>query len=78
MTGGATGLGKGMATMLSSLGAKVCIASRNEKALQDTCSEISTMTNNKVFYYSMYRVILKVQCRLKNLYSSLNWPLPVK
>ena len=53
VTGGATGLGKGMATMLSNLGAKVCIASRNEKALQDTSSEISKITNNEVFYYSM-------------------------
>ena len=53
MTGGATGLGKGMATMLSNLGAKVCIASRNEKALQATSSEISKITNNEVFYYSM-------------------------
>ena len=53
MTGGATGLGKGMATMLSNLGAKVCIASRNVQALQDTSSEISEITKNEVFYYSM-------------------------
>jgi len=53
VTGGATGLGKGMATMLSNLGAKVCIASRNMKALQETSSEISEKTNNEVFYYSM-------------------------
>lgn len=53
VTGGATGLGKGMATMLSNLGAKVCIASRNVQALQDTSSEISEITKNEVFYYSM-------------------------
>ena len=53
MTGGATGLGKGMATMLSQLGAKVCIASRNAEKLQQTALQISDLTNNEVFYYQM-------------------------
>jgi len=53
VTGGATGLGKGMAAMLSALGAKVCIASRNETKLQQTSTEISELTNNPVHYYCM-------------------------
>ena len=53
MTGGATGLGKGMATMLSALGAKVCIASRNVDALQKTSSEITELTKNPVHFYRM-------------------------
>ena len=53
MTGGATGLGKGMATMLSQLGAKVCIASRNKDKLQQTALQISDLTKNEVFYYQM-------------------------
>lgn len=53
VTGGATGLGKGMAAMLSNLGAKVCIASRNEEALQKASSEIADLSNNEVFYYTM-------------------------
>ena len=53
VTGGATGLGKGMATMLSSLGAKVFIASRNETKLKEACDEISSVTGNEVKHYRM-------------------------
>ncbi|XP_023933675.1 2,4-dienoyl-CoA reductase, mitochondrial isoform X2 [Lingula anatina] len=49
VTGGGTGLGKGMAARLSELGAQVVIASRNFEALQKTAEEIADKTNNKVF-----------------------------
>jgi len=48
ITGGGTGLGAGMATMLSELGAQVTIASRNIDMLQKTADEISDRTKNKV------------------------------
>ena len=53
VTGGATGLGKAMATMLSKLGANVCIASRSEEKLKGTTEEIGNLTGNTVHYYSM-------------------------
>ncbi|XP_072013962.1 2,4-dienoyl-CoA reductase [(3E)-enoyl-CoA-producing], mitochondrial-like [Amphiura filiformis] len=49
ITGGGTGLGKGMATMLSSLGAQVVISSRKQDVLDKTAEEISGQTGNKVF-----------------------------
>lgn len=52
VTGGGTGLGKGMAKMLSELGAKVMIASRNIEVLQKTADEISELTNNQVLAQS--------------------------
>ncbi|KAM3614890.1 uncharacterized protein V6R79_020289 [Siganus canaliculatus] len=48
ITGGGTGLGRGMTTMLSSLGAECVIASRKLDVLQKTAEEISTQTGNKV------------------------------
>ncbi|XP_035679110.1 2,4-dienoyl-CoA reductase, mitochondrial-like [Branchiostoma floridae] len=48
ITGGGTGLGKGMATVLSSLGAKVAISSRKLEVLQKTADEISGQTGNAV------------------------------
>lgn len=48
ITGGGSGLGAGMATMLSELGAQVTIASRNIDVLQKTADEISDHTKNKV------------------------------
>lgn len=53
VTGGATGLGRGMSHMLSSLGANVCIASRSTEKLKQTSDEIFSETDNKVHYYSM-------------------------
>ena len=50
ITGGGTGLGKMMATVYSSLGAEVMIASRKENILKDTVEEIKQITNNKVDY----------------------------
>lgn len=50
ITGGGTGLGKMMATVYSSLGANVCIASRKENILMKTADEISEITNNQVNY----------------------------
>lgn len=53
ITGGGTGLGKGMATMLSSLGATVAIASRRLPVLEKTAAEISSETGNKVLPLQM-------------------------
>uniref|UniRef100_A0A8B9DGE9 2,4-dienoyl-CoA reductase [(3E)-enoyl-CoA-producing], mitochondrial n=1 Tax=Anser cygnoides TaxID=8845 RepID=A0A8B9DGE9_ANSCY len=49
VTGGGTGLGKGMTTALSSLGAKCVIASRKLDVLKGTAEEISSKTGNKVY-----------------------------
>uniref|UniRef100_A0AAR2LAP9 2,4-dienoyl-CoA reductase [(3E)-enoyl-CoA-producing], mitochondrial n=1 Tax=Pygocentrus nattereri TaxID=42514 RepID=A0AAR2LAP9_PYGNA len=48
ITGGGTGLGKGMTFTLSSLGAECVIASRNLDVLKATAEEISSQTGNKV------------------------------
>ncbi|KFQ29810.1 hypothetical protein N332_10949, partial [Mesitornis unicolor] len=48
ITGGGTGIGKGMTTTLSSLGATCVIASRNLDVLKGTAEEISSKTGNKV------------------------------
>lgn len=48
ITGGGTGLGRGMAQMLSSLGADVVIASRRLNVVQTTADEISAATGRKV------------------------------
>jgi len=48
ITGGGTGLGRGMAEMLSSLGAKVAITSRKLEVLQKTADEIGSKTGNEV------------------------------
>lgn len=48
ITGGGTGLGRGMTTTLSSLGAECVIASRKLDVLEKTAAEISEQTGNKV------------------------------
>ncbi|XP_058554489.1 2,4-dienoyl-CoA reductase [(3E)-enoyl-CoA-producing], mitochondrial [Neofelis nebulosa] len=48
ITGGGTGLGKGMTALLSSLGAQCVIASRKIDVLKDTAEQISSQTGNKV------------------------------
>ncbi|XP_014643529.1 PREDICTED: 2,4-dienoyl-CoA reductase, mitochondrial isoform X1 [Ceratotherium simum simum] len=48
ITGGGTGLGKGMTTLLSSLGAHCVIASRKIDVLKATADQISSQTGNKV------------------------------
>jgi len=48
ITGGGTGLGKAMTTMLASLGANVAIASRRKDVLEQTANEISAKTGQKV------------------------------
>lgn len=53
VTGGATGLGKGLAENLSKKGAKVIIASRSVDRLKATAEEISNTTKNEVFYYRL-------------------------
>ncbi|XP_031562035.1 2,4-dienoyl-CoA reductase, mitochondrial-like [Actinia tenebrosa] len=49
VTGGGTGLGKGMTKMLSERGATVVISSRKLDVLEETAAEISKETGNKVF-----------------------------
>ena len=53
ITGGGTGLGKGMANMLSRLGAQVVIASRKIAVLEKTAAEISQETGNRVLPVAM-------------------------
>jgi len=48
VTGGGTGLGRGMATMLSQLGCTVAIASRRLDVLEATAAEITAQTGNPV------------------------------
>uniref|UniRef100_A0A2K6FNV2 2,4-dienoyl-CoA reductase 1 n=1 Tax=Propithecus coquereli TaxID=379532 RepID=A0A2K6FNV2_PROCO len=48
ITGGGTGLGKGMTTLLSSLGAQCVIASRKIDVVKVTAEQISSQTGNKV------------------------------
>lgn len=48
ITGGGTGLGKGMSAMLSRLGAQVVITSRKMDVLEKAASEITKETGNKV------------------------------
>ncbi|KAM8966848.1 2,4-dienoyl-CoA reductase [(3E)-enoyl-CoA-producing], mitochondrial [Pelodytes ibericus] len=48
ITGGGTGLGKGMTTALSRLGAECVISSRKLDVLKKTADEISSETGNKV------------------------------
>lgn len=48
ITGGGTGLGRGMTATLSSLGAECVIASRKLDVLEKTAAEISEQTGNKV------------------------------
>ena len=57
ITGGGTGLGKGMATKFSELGAKVAIAARRLPVLEATASEISSATGNQV---------LPLQCDIRD------------
>ncbi|KAL0599053.1 2,4-dienoyl-CoA reductase, mitochondrial, partial [Plecturocebus cupreus] len=57
ITGGGTGLGKGMTTLLSSLGAQCMIASRKIDVLKATAEEISSQTGNKVH---------AIQCDIRN------------
>ncbi|XP_035886999.1 2,4-dienoyl-CoA reductase, mitochondrial isoform X2 [Phyllostomus discolor] len=48
ITGGGTGLGRGMTSLLSSLGAHCVIASRKFDVLKATAEQISSQTGNKV------------------------------
>ena len=55
ITGGGTGLGRGMATNLSGLGATVAITGRRLNVLKETAAEIEAQTGNKVrLYYQTY------------------------
>lgn len=68
VTGGATGIGKVLATTYSSLGADVIIASRKEENLIKTANEISTKTGNNVSYNILN---LKDHNSITNLVNSL-------
>jgi len=57
ITGGGTGLGKGMATKFSELGANVVIAARRLPVLEETAADISKLTGNKV---------LPLQCDIRD------------
>lgn len=57
ISGGGTGLGKGMALMFSQLGAKVAIASRRLPVLEATAAEITAITKNPV---------LPISCDIRN------------
>jgi len=57
LTGGGTGLGKGMTALLSSLGAQCVIASRKIDVLKATAEQISSQTGNKVH---------AIQCDVRN------------
>lgn len=48
ITGGGTGLGRGMATNLSQLGATVAITGRRKNVLDETAAEIEEATGNRV------------------------------
>ncbi len=48
VTGGGTGIGKGIATHLSKLGANVFIMSRKEDVLKDACKDIVHESGNEV------------------------------
>jgi len=48
ISGGGTGLGKGMATKFSDLGATVVISSRRMNVLEDAAKEITSITGNEV------------------------------
>jgi len=53
VTGGGTGLGYGMASMLSTLGANVCIASRSLDKLEASAEAISALSGRAVHPYQM-------------------------
>ncbi|XP_068090972.1 2,4-dienoyl-CoA reductase [(3E)-enoyl-CoA-producing], mitochondrial [Hyperolius riggenbachi] len=57
ITGGGTGLGKGMTRTLSKLGAECVISSRKLDVLKETADEISSETGNKVH---------AVQCNIRD------------
>jgi len=57
ISGGGTGLGKGMATKFSDLGAKVAIASRRLNVLEDAAKEITEHTGNEV---------IPIQCDIRD------------
>lgn len=48
VTGGGTGLGKGIATKLSDLGATVAIMSRKKAVVEQAASDIEAITGNSV------------------------------
>jgi len=75
ITGGGTGLGKGMATMLSRLGADVAIASRRLPVLEQAASEITEATGGKVLPLQMdVRDVESVKSAIDRMESELGLP----
>ena len=75
VTGGGTGLGKAMATMLSQLGATVCISSRKQEVIDMAAKEIESKTGNKVIAIPAdVRDISSVQGALDRLASEAGLP----
>ncbi|GFN74409.1 2,4-dienoyl-coa reductase, mitochondrial [Plakobranchus ocellatus] len=68
ITGGATGLGKGLALNLSQLGATVIIASRSADRLKKTATEISETTGNKV---ADYRLDVRDPAAIKSVFDDI-------
>ncbi|CAL1529271.1 unnamed protein product [Lymnaea stagnalis] len=68
ITGGATGLGKGLALNLSQLGAKVIIASRSADKLKKTAEEISNSTGNEV---ADYRLDVRDPAAIKSVFDAI-------
>nr|KAI8763306.1 2-4-dienoyl-CoA reductase; mitochondrial [Biomphalaria glabrata] len=68
ITGGATGLGKGLALNLSQLGAKVIIASRSQEQLEKTSKEISQSSGNEVAYF---RLDVRDPAAIKSVFDSI-------
>ena len=76
VTGGGTGLGKSMATYLSTLGANIVIASRKQDVIDKTAAEITQETGNKVIAISCdirnYQEIEKVIEESLNEFGEIN------
>ncbi|KAK3765144.1 hypothetical protein RRG08_027783 [Elysia crispata] len=68
ITGGATGLGKGLALNLSQLGATVIIASRSADKLKSAANEISEKTGNKV---ADYRLDVRDPAAIKSVFDDI-------
>ena len=66
VTGGGTGLGYGMSMKISSLGAKVAIASRKVETLNKAANEIEKKTGNKASKLKQSRNCVNVELHIGN------------
>jgi len=75
VTGGGTGLGKGIATVLSTLGASVAIIGRRKHVLEETSKEISSKSGNKVVHFSTdIRDVEEVKATLDKIENEIGLP----